>query len=410
MNAPPVSVIVVSRGRSADLPLCLLGISQLAYPNFEVVLVADPQGLDAAGTLPFFDNLKSVLFDEPNISAARNLGIAHAAGEIVAFIDDDAVPEPTWLTHLVAGFAQPDIACVGGFVRGRNGISFQWKARTVDETGHAVGLDVDDQKISLLTPTPGRAIKTEGTNMAMRRDVLAQMGGFDPAFRFYLDETDVNVRLARTGKRTAIAPLAQVHHGYKASTIRRADRVPMDLFEIGASQLVFLRKHAPSGRHAAVQKRMMEDQRKRVLRHMVAGALEPRDVRRVLASLQLGFDEGAKRALRPLQPMARAPNGFQPMMATAVGHDIFTGRVWQSARLKKQAAETVAMGKRVSLFVLSPTSRPHHVRFTQSGYWLQTGGLFGRSTRTKARVRVSTFKRKIALELRRLSKIRFERQ
>ena len=95
MNAPTVSVIVVSRGRAADLPLCLLGVSQLYYPSFEVVLVADRSGISAVKNLPFYEELKVVEFDEANISAARNLGIAEAAGEIVAFVDDDAVPEPT---------------------------------------------------------------------------------------------------------------------------------------------------------------------------------------------------------------------------------------------------------------------------------------------------------------------------
>ena len=157
--------------------------------------------------------MKSVEFGEANISRARNLGIAEAAGEIVAFIDDDAVPEPTWLQFLVAGFSEADVAAAGGFVRGRNGISFQWKARSVDCFGEAAPLDVPENKISIFTAQNGRAIKTEGTNMAVRRDVIAKMGGFDPAYRFYLDETDLNFRMMRAGYRTAIAPLAQVHHG-----------------------------------------------------------------------------------------------------------------------------------------------------------------------------------------------------
>ena len=114
------SVVVVSRGRVADLPLCLIGLSQLDYPSFEIVLVADPEGIAAVQVLDFVDQVKQVTFDEPNISAARNLGIAQAAGDIVAFIDDDAVAEPTWLTHLMKGFEQPEVACAGGFVIGRS--------------------------------------------------------------------------------------------------------------------------------------------------------------------------------------------------------------------------------------------------------------------------------------------------
>ena len=71
MSTPTVSVVVVSRGRAADLPLCLLGISQLDYPNFEVVLVADSDGLSAVRELLFFDDLKVIEFNEANISAAR---------------------------------------------------------------------------------------------------------------------------------------------------------------------------------------------------------------------------------------------------------------------------------------------------------------------------------------------------
>ena len=92
MNHLSVSVVVVSRGRPDALKRCLLGIAQLQYPVFEVVIVSDPSGIKAAKSLPFAADLKLVPFDKPNISAARNLGIVEAAGDIVAFIDDDAVP------------------------------------------------------------------------------------------------------------------------------------------------------------------------------------------------------------------------------------------------------------------------------------------------------------------------------
>ena len=133
MTHPPVSVVVVSRDRPDALLRCLTGLLQVQYTPFEVVVVADQPGCSAAAR--WAEQIKIVPFDRPNISEARNLGISNAAGEIIAFIDDDAVPEPSWLTHLIAPFERADVAAAGGFVRGRNGISFQWQARSVDETG-----------------------------------------------------------------------------------------------------------------------------------------------------------------------------------------------------------------------------------------------------------------------------------
>jgi len=193
----PVSVIVVSRGRPALLRRCLSGIGQLYYPDFEVVVVADAAGLAAISEAK--DLIKTVRCDEANISIARNLGLEQAAGEIVAFIDDDAVPEPTWLEYLVAPFGDATVAAVGGFVRARNGISFQWKASRVDSSGHTHPLVVDERDFTVFAPQPDSAIKTEGTNMAFRRDIVANLGGFDPGYRFFMDETDLDMRLLGVG-------------------------------------------------------------------------------------------------------------------------------------------------------------------------------------------------------------------
>ena len=132
-----VSVVVVSPGRPGLLTRCLTGIGQLWYPEFEIVVVADGPGCDAVRAMGWGDRVKLARFDEANISAARNRGIALAAGQVVTFIDDDAVPEPTWLTHLTGPFHDPEVAQVGGFVRGRNSFSFQWQARAVDSLGAA---------------------------------------------------------------------------------------------------------------------------------------------------------------------------------------------------------------------------------------------------------------------------------
>ena len=383
MDSLPVSVVVVSRDRPDALMRCLNGLAQLDYPEFEIICVACPAGSAALAGRPDNAHIKAVAFDEPNISAARNLGIAQAAGEVVAFIDDDAVPEPLWLHHLVAPFAEPDVAATGGYVIGRNGISFQWTARSTDRTGEAMPLDVKGDQPVVLRPQPDRAIKTEGTNMAVRRDILAEMGGFDPAFRFYLDETDVNQRLAELGHATALVPLARVHHGFEPSVRRKSDRTPRDLFEIGASKAIFLRKYCSPAQHKPALDAFLGAQEKRLLRFMQSGHLDPEDVLRLKRGLKQGFLEGQSREIANLAHLPRAAEGVKTYPGRyGAARRFLAGRVWQRGKLYAEAHKFCERGEIVTVLTMSPTNLYHKVNFSDDGVWTQAGGLFGKSERS----------------------------
>ena len=403
----PVSIVVTSRGRPDALMRCLTGLAQLDYAPFEVVVVTCPAGAAAVTARPDAARIKLVPFDKANISTARNLGIASAAGEILAFIDDDAVPEPLWLYHLSRGFADAAVACVGGYVIGRNGISYQWQARSVDPTGTAHDLRLPDMSPTIPLPPQGHVTKTEGTNMAVRRSVLAKLGGFDPAFRFFLDETDLNLRLAAGGHRTAIAPLAQVHHGFAASPRRAGDRSPRDLTQIGASQMVFLRKHCPKNEQTRAWDNFSAAQRKRLLRFLQRGPLDAVDVQRLLRGLQRGGAEGRAREFGETPPLGPPDQPFLPYPGRPGAQRLqLAGRPWQAARLRRQAAEQVAEGKIVSLFLFSPTARFHRVAFTSEGIWQQTGGLFGRSLRRGTLIRLRRFSTGLQSEIMRVRQVR----
>ncbi len=405
-GAPTISIVIVSRERPESLIWCLTGVDGLDYPAFEVVVVACPAGCEAVTRAGLAGRVKLIGFDEANISAARNLGIKAAAGEIVAFIDDDAVPEPTWLSHLAEPFVDAGVAAAGGFVRGRNGISFQWKAREVDVGGHARPLTVDETAPSRPDPTPGWAVKTEGTNMAVRRAVLAEIGGFDPGFRFYLDETDLNLRLAGAGQRTAIAPLAQVHHAYGASARRSSNRAVKDLSEIGASTAYFLRKHCDAADHGKRLNRMIEEQRMRVFDQIRAGRLQKADLEPLMQGLKRGIEDGKSRKLAVLEPIGEPNTGFLPFAPSRRGGVILAGRIWQARRLRRKARERAAAGENVSLFLFGPSPRMHRVRFSDDAVWEQSGGLFGRSDRAGPFFQIWSFAGRLAHERARVAHLR----
>ena len=408
MEPASVSVVIVSRHRPEALARCLTAVAQLDYPLAELVVVGCPQAMDTVRRRTDGAAIKTVPFDEANISAARNRGIAASAGEIVAFVDDDAVPEPTWLRHLVPALSEPGVVAATGPVLGRNGISLQWGAARVTATGDSQPIALPGTATQILTPTPEFAIKTEGTNMAFRRDVLAGIGGFDEGFRFFLDETDVNWRLARATHLTAWVPLAVVHHGFAASDRRGRDRTPRDLTQIAASKALFLRKHAPGSRFEAEIARFRHEQRSRLLRFMTDGRLSPDDVPRLMRGFDRGVAEGRDRAVAAEGHIAKAAEGLRPFaLRPGARHVVIGGRSLARARLFSEARHAVDAGHTATVLCLSPSALYHHVRFDPRGFWVQTGGLWGRSDRIQPLFAWGGVKGRIARETDRMAGTRF---
>lgn len=407
MTAPgPVSLVIVSRDRAEMLDRCLTAVMQLDHPEFEVIVVTDraTARLVRARGLP----VKLGLCDEPNIAKARNIGIALAAAPVVAFLDDDAVPEPTWLSRLAAVYADPEVAAAGGFVRGRNGISLQWTAGTVDRLTRPRPLPVPRGMVSKHQGRPGLAIEIKGCNCSYRREVLARLGGFDPALAYYLDETELNLRLALHGMTTAVVPMAQVHHSKVPNARRGADLRPLTLHDVGASTAIVLRRHGVTEVERASVLGWLEAERRRaLLRMMVDGRLEPRDIGRLLATLAEGWHAGSTADLPALPRIAEDPREpFRRFLAGPREGRVIGGFGWVGTRLRAAARAEAEAGRIATAMVFSPTPIAHRMRFSAEGYWFQTGGLFGRSERSGAPLQVWRLASRIRAETRRIAPFR----
>jgi GT2 family glycosyltransferase len=384
--AATVSVVIASHGRPAHLRRCLTALRYQAHDAFEVIVVADAAGIAALTDHPGVAHIKTVAFDTANLSRARNLGLAEAAGDVVAFIDDDSIAEPTWLSFLTEPIVQGKVAATVGAVRGRNGIGFQSHSPYVDRNGFTrdPGLRAQDR------PSNGFVPKLVGTNMAVRRDTLLSIGGFDEAFRYFLEDADVSLRLAATGCELSFAPEAQVHHLYAPSSRRGADRCPTSLHEIGRSLALFLGKHAAASDTGEVKAWFRSNERRRALDHMVRGNCTPGDVGRLLATFDAGLAEGVAGTPGEAGVFAGAP-AFRPFPGLRGDAEVHLLAARRLAPLAQEAASLATAGHVVTVFAFSPTALYHRAGFCPDGFWTQIGGQFGRSERINSIVQVTGF-------------------
>ena len=111
---PKISVVVCAYNEAATIDECLTSIENLSYPHFEIIVVNDGSRDDTGAIAR--RHASATVLDIPNggLSAARNVGLEHAAGEIVAYTDGDVRVDPDWLTHLVRPFLTSDVVGAGG--------------------------------------------------------------------------------------------------------------------------------------------------------------------------------------------------------------------------------------------------------------------------------------------------------
>jgi O-antigen biosynthesis protein len=204
---PRVSVVVCSHNGARTIRDTMEGLRHLDYPNFEVIVV-DDGSTDATAMIAGAYDVRLIRTENRGLSSARNTGLAAATGEIVAYTDDDARPDPHWLTYLAAAFGTTDHAGIGG-----PNIAPPGDGPIADCVANAPGGPVH----VLLTDQVAEHIP--GCNMAFRKDRLEAVGGFDPRFRVAGDDVDICWRLQEREWTLGFSPAALVWH-HRRNSVR----------------------------------------------------------------------------------------------------------------------------------------------------------------------------------------------
>jgi glycosyltransferase involved in cell wall biosynthesis len=231
-----------------------------SHNNFEVVVVLGPcdHGDDSREILTNISDLRYYETEFKNISHARNIGLYAVSGEYVAFIDDDAIPEPNWLENLVLPFENPEVGIVGGSVRLPNGIDFQFQGAYVDSLGV-------DQKITLNHEIAPSQYTPIGANFAVRRSAALLVAGFDNVFAYYFDETDFARRIEAAGFKAFHTNRAEVIHFQGVGIYRSNDGRPTSYLGIARSKIYFALKHGITEYTFFTIQEYLEDYKQHVL-------------------------------------------------------------------------------------------------------------------------------------------------
>ncbi len=226
-DLPSCTVAVCTRDRPDDLARCLDAIGRLD-PAPDAVLVVDnaPQG-DA--TMRLVESRKAVRYvreDRPGLDVARNRALREATTDVVAFTDDDAVPDPAWIGALQRNFGEPGVLCVTGLTLP---LELVTRAQEAFEEYGGFGRGFRRRVFSAAADNPLiSGPMGAGVNMALRRTVTGLVGGFDEALDAGTPtrsggDHDMFTRILASGYEVVYEPEALVRHRHRQGWAELAD-------------------------------------------------------------------------------------------------------------------------------------------------------------------------------------------
>lgn len=234
-----LSVVICSLNGAAGVDRCLRALATQKDVNLQVIVVDDGSADDTSEVAR--EHGVTVIRHEVNrgLAAARNTGIAAATAPVVAFLDDDCEPEPTWARELLDAYEEGVIGVGGDIVPcGPEGFMLGYLRRNNPLLPLELNLARSERLPYRLYLYLLRQWQPEerrekrdvyslvGANMSFVRSALQQKG-FDERFRFGAEDLDMCLRLPRDfpGARLVVTPHAVVRHHFVPSlrdTVRRS--------------------------------------------------------------------------------------------------------------------------------------------------------------------------------------------
>ncbi len=317
------SIVINTLNRAMLLERTLDSLRWLRYEgDFEVIVVNGPSTDTSDAVIAAWSpRIRAGSCDVANLSISRNIGICMARGDVVAFIDDDAIPEPEWLTQLAKAYDSPEVGGAGGLVFDQTGYALQYAYSTADRLGNA-NWAAGGSAENLCFPGSFQFPYLQGTNASFRRSALMEVGGFDEEIEYYLDETELCCRLVDSGYLIRQLPNAYVHHKFAPSNIRDQQRITRYRYPVIKNKIYFSLKH---GRDYFSIPAILDDARRfsdfhrsDVEFHISGGRLEESELGRFSEESERAWERGVTRGLSgnfpliSLDTISRCGGAFLP--------------------------------------------------------------------------------------------------
>lgn len=216
---PLVSIVICTDNRPSLLERAIKSLEMLSYKNFEVIVIDSSSNTETTQIVNTWLSKNSfklhyAKIEPKNISYSRNMGVKMALGTIVAFCDDNTIVPSQWLDELVLKYSEYGDKCaaVGGTVRdlSRPNSPLQFCRGITNVLSETIALRPNNY-INYNRANGFWYNALIGTNSSFRKDSLEKINGYDEFLDYFLDETDVCLRLIQAGYQVHYADVTVYH-------------------------------------------------------------------------------------------------------------------------------------------------------------------------------------------------------